>query len=165
MRPVAIANTIVYGWRKHMHSSSVFEEDKLQQGAAPAGPERIIHSVNAAMASSPEDTAILLSDISNAYNERARAKMLKLLYARKELKHLWRCADMVYASGPTTLVTSIDGIRIVLETKCTINRSYSRVLHRCMEICSTYPSTKTWTIYKTDSHSCQCKACMTTSRL
>jgi len=26
---------------------------------------------------------------------------------------------MVYASGPTTLVTSIDGIRIVLETKCT----------------------------------------------
>jgi hypothetical protein len=119
MRPVAIANTIVYGWRKHMHSSSVFEEDKLQQGAAPAGPERIIHSVNAAMASSPEDTAILLSDISNAYNERARAKMLTLLCARKELKHLWRCADMVYASGSTTLVTSIDGIRIVLETKCT----------------------------------------------
>jgi hypothetical protein len=39
------------------------------------------------MASSPEDTAKLLSDISNAYNERARAKMLKLLYARKELKH------------------------------------------------------------------------------
>ena len=60
-----------------------------------------------------------MSDISNAYNERARAKMLKLLYARKELKHLWRCADMVYASGPTTLVTTIDGIRIVLETKCT----------------------------------------------
>jgi hypothetical protein len=55
------------------------------------------------MASSPEDTAILLSDISNAYIERARAKMLKLLYARKELKHLWKCADMVYASGPTTL--------------------------------------------------------------
>jgi len=68
--------------------AKIFEEDKLQQGAAPAGPERIIHSVKAAMASSPEDTAILLSDISNAYNERARAKMLKLLYARKELKHV-----------------------------------------------------------------------------
>ena len=26
---------------------------------------------------------------------------------------------MVYASGPTSLVTTIDGIRVVLETKCT----------------------------------------------
>ena len=92
------------------------------------------------MASSPEGTAILLSDISNAYNERARAKMLKLLYARKELKHLWRCADMVYASGPTTLVTSIDGIRIVLETKCTTG-----VIQGCSigGKFNLYPSTKT----------------------
>jgi hypothetical protein len=45
--------------------------------------------------------------------------MLSLLYGRKELNHLWRCADMIYASGPTTLVTNIDGIRVALETQCT----------------------------------------------
>ena len=82
-----------------------------------------------------------MSDISNAYNERARAKMLRLLYARKELKHLWRCADMVYASGPTTLVTSIDGIRIVLETKCTATGVIQGA--PSVEICLIYPSTKT----------------------
>jgi hypothetical protein len=46
--------------------AKIFDEDKLQQGAAPAGPERIIHSVKAAIATNPEDTAVLLSDISNA---------------------------------------------------------------------------------------------------
>ena len=45
--------------------------------------------------------------------------MLSLLYKRPELKHLWRLADLVYASGPTTLVTNIDGVRVVLETHCT----------------------------------------------
>ncbi len=99
--------------------AKIFDEDKLQQGAAPAGPEKIIHAVKAAIAANPEGTAVLLSDISNAYNERDRAKMLSLLYGRKELNHLWRCADMIYASGPTTLVTNIDGVRIALETQCT----------------------------------------------
>ncbi len=50
--------------------TKIFEEDKLQQGAAPAGPEKIIHSIKAAIAANPEGTAVLLSDISNAYNER-----------------------------------------------------------------------------------------------
>ena len=45
--------------------------------------------------------------------------MLNMLYARPELKHLWRCADLIYASGPTKLVTSIEGVRVVLETHCT----------------------------------------------
>jgi hypothetical protein len=44
----------------------------MQQGAAPAGPEKIIHSVKAAIAANPEGTAVLLSDISNAYNELVR---------------------------------------------------------------------------------------------
>ena len=29
------------------------------------------------------------------------------------------CRHDIYASGPTTLVTNIDGIRVALETKCT----------------------------------------------
>ncbi len=45
--------------------------------------------------------------------------MLNMLYARPELKHLWRCADLIYASGPKTLVTSIKGVRVVLENHCT----------------------------------------------
>ena len=45
--------------------------------------------------------------------------MLNMLYARPELKHLWRCADLIYASGPTKLVTNIEGVRVVLETHCT----------------------------------------------
>jgi hypothetical protein len=125
MRPVAIANTIVRmakAYALHLGGNvfaKIFEVDKLQQGAAPAGPERIIHTVKAAVSADPDNTAILLSDISNAYNERARAKMLNMLYARPELKHLWRCADLIYASGPTKLVTSIEGVRVVLETHCT----------------------------------------------
>ena len=125
VRPVAIANTIMRMAKAYALRlggdvfTKIFEEDKLQQGAAPAGPEKIIHSIKAAIAANPEDTAVLLSDISNAYNERERAKMLNLLYERKELKHLWRCANMIYASGPITLVTNIDGIRVALETKCT----------------------------------------------
>jgi hypothetical protein len=136
MRPVAIANTIVRVAKAYALFlgekvfAKIFDDDKLQQGAAPAGPERIIHSVKAAIATNPEDTGVLLSDISNAYNERARAKMLRLLYAKKELKHLWRCADMVYASGKTTLVTSIDCIRIVLETNCTTWVIQGCMLHR-----------------------------------
>jgi hypothetical protein len=39
-------------------------------GAAPAGPERIIHTVKAAFTIDKENTAILCSDISNAYNAR-----------------------------------------------------------------------------------------------
>jgi len=125
VRPVAIANTIMRMAKAYALRlggdvfTKIFEEDKLQQGAAPAGPEKIIHSIKAAIAANPEGTAVLLSDISNAYNERERAKMLNLLYERKELKHLWRCANMIYASGPITLVTNIDGIRVALETKCT----------------------------------------------
>ncbi len=42
-----------------------------------------------------------------------------MLYARPELKHLRRCADLIYASGPTKLVTIIEGVRVVLETYCT----------------------------------------------
>ena len=61
----------------------------------------------------------MVSDISNAYNERSRAKMLSTLYFRPELRHLWRCADLIYAFGPTQLVTWIDGINVVLETNCT----------------------------------------------
>jgi hypothetical protein len=66
----------------------IFDEDKLQQGAAPAGPERIIHTVKAAFRADKENTAMLVSDISNAYNERSRAKMLSTLYSRPELRHL-----------------------------------------------------------------------------
>ena len=94
MRPVAIANTIVRmakAYALHLGGNvfaKIFEVDKLQQGAAPAGPERIIHTVKAAVSADPDNTAVLLSDISNAYNERARAKMLNMLYARPELKHL-----------------------------------------------------------------------------
>ena len=108
MRPVAIANTIVRmakAYALHLGGdifAKIFEVDKLQQGAAPAGPERIIHTVKTAISADPNSVAVLLSDISNAYNERARAKMLSLLYKRPELKHRWRCADLVYASGPTT---------------------------------------------------------------
>ena len=57
MRPVAIANTIVRMAKAYALFlggevfAKIFEEDKLQQGAAPAGQERIIHSVKAAMAS------------------------------------------------------------------------------------------------------------------
>ncbi len=86
----------------------IFEDDKLQHGAAPAGPERIIHTVKAAFSVDKEDTAVLVSDISNAYNERIRAKMLSTLYSRPELRHLWRCADLIYASGPTQLVMHPD---------------------------------------------------------
>jgi hypothetical protein len=45
--------------------------------------------------------------------------MLSTLCSRPELRHLWRCADLIYASGPTQLVTRIDGINVVLETNCT----------------------------------------------
>jgi hypothetical protein len=45
--------------------------------------------------------------------------MLSTLYERPELKHLWRCADLIFASGPTKLVTSIVGLGVVLETQCT----------------------------------------------
>ncbi len=74
--------------------AKIFEVDKLQQGAAPCSRarSRIIHTVKAALSADPDKTAVLLSDISNAYNKRARAKMLNMLYARPELKHLWRCA-------------------------------------------------------------------------
>jgi hypothetical protein len=50
MRPVAIANTIVRmakAYALHLGGdvfAKIFEVDKLQQGAAPAGPERIIHT-------------------------------------------------------------------------------------------------------------------------
>jgi hypothetical protein len=68
--------------------AKIFDEDKLQQGAAPAGPKRIIEgSVKAAFMADSDNSAVLLSDISNAYNERAKAKMLSTLYARPELKH------------------------------------------------------------------------------
>jgi hypothetical protein len=80
-----------------METSSLRSSRKTNYNKELLPPDRIrriIHSVKAAIASNPEDTTVLLSDISNAYNERARAKMLKLLYARKELKHLWRCADI-----------------------------------------------------------------------
>ncbi len=119
VRPVAIANTIMrmakaYALRLGGNVfTKIFEEDKLQQGAAPAGPEKIIHSVKAAIAANPEGTAVQFCRTSPTptTSERSRAKMLSLLYGRKELNHLWRCADMIYASGPTTLVA--------LETKCT----------------------------------------------
>ncbi len=94
LRPVAIANTIVRlakAYALYLGGdvfAKIFDEDKLQQGAAPAGPERIIHSVKAAFMAYPENSAVLLSDISNAYNERDRAKMLSTLYSRPELKHL-----------------------------------------------------------------------------
>jgi hypothetical protein len=72
VRPVAIANTILRIMAKAYALrlggdvfTKIFEEDKLQQGAAPAGPEKIIHSVKAAIAANPEGTAVLLSDISN----------------------------------------------------------------------------------------------------
>jgi hypothetical protein len=94
MRLVAIANTIVrmakaYALFLGGVFAKIFEEDKLQHGAAPAGPERIIHTVKAAFSVDKENTAVLCSDISNAYNERARARMLKLLYARKD------CGDVL----------------------------------------------------------------------
>ena len=92
--------------------------------------ERIIHTVKAAFTTDKENTAILCSDISNAYNERHRAKMLSTLYSRPELRHLWRCADLMYASGPTRLITRIDGINVVLETNCMYNGRNSRVLNR-----------------------------------
>ena len=38
----------------------IFEEDKLQHGAAPAGPERIIHTVKAAFSVDKENTAVLV---------------------------------------------------------------------------------------------------------
>ncbi len=53
------------------------------------GPERIIHTVKAAFTIDKENTAVLCSDISNAYNERHRAKMLSTLYSRPELRHLY----------------------------------------------------------------------------
>ena len=124
-RPVAIANTIVRiakAYALYLGGdvfTRIFDEEKLQHGAAPAGPERIIHTVKAAFTTDKENTAILCSDISNAYNERHRAKMLSTLYSRPELRHLWRCADLMYASGPTRLITRIDGINVVLETNCT----------------------------------------------
>ncbi len=88
-RPVAIANTIVRlakAYALYLGKyifAKIFDEDKLQQGVAPAGPERIIHSVKAAFTADPENSAVLLTDISNAYNERARAKMLSLRCPRR----------------------------------------------------------------------------------
>jgi hypothetical protein len=83
----------------------IFEEDKLQHGAAPAGPERIIHTVKAAFSVDKENTAVLVYPTyrSNAYNKRSRAKLdaKHPIYSRPELRHLWRCADLIYASGPT----------------------------------------------------------------
>ena len=102
-RPVAIANTIVRlakAYALHLGGKvfmRIFEEDKLQHGAEPAGPERIVHTVKAAFSVDKENTAVLVSDISNAYNERSIAKMLSTLYSRPELRHLWRCADLIYA--------------------------------------------------------------------
>ena len=40
------------------------------------------HAVKAAFMADPDNSAVLLSDISNAYNERARAKMLSTLSER-----------------------------------------------------------------------------------
>ena len=83
---MAIANTIVRmakAYALHLGGdvfAKIFEVDKLQQGAAPAGPERIIHTVKTAISADPDNAAVLLSDISNAYNEIARARMLSLLY-------------------------------------------------------------------------------------
>jgi hypothetical protein len=133
-RPVAIANTIVRiakAYALYLGGdvfTRIFDEEKLQHGAAPAGPERIIHTVKAAFTTDKENTAILCSDISNAYNERHRAKMLSTLYSRPELRHLWRCADLMYASGPTRLITRIDGIMYTL-TLCwrpTVQRAQSK---------------------------------------
>ena len=67
-RPVAIANTIVRlakAYALHLGGEvfmRIFEDDKLQHGAAPAGPERIVHTVKAATIK--ENTAVLVSDIS-----------------------------------------------------------------------------------------------------
>ncbi len=145
---MAIANTIVRiakAYALYLGGdvfATIFDEHKLQQGAAPAGPEGIIHSCSkgGSGAADPENSAVLLSDIFNAYNERAslRAKMLSLLYAKKELKHLWRCANMVYASGPTTLVTSIVGFRVVLDRDTLASQPglYKGALSRAT--CSTY---------------------------
>ena len=92
-RPVAIANTIVRiakAYALYLGGdvfTRIFDEEKLQHGAAPAGPERIIHTVKAAFTTDKENTAILCSDISNAYNERHRAKMLStypILQARTQ---------------------------------------------------------------------------------
>ena len=131
-RPVAIANTkvrLAKAYALHLGGEvfmRIFEDDKLQHGAAPAGPERIIHTVKAAFSVDKENTAVLVSDISNAYNERSMQSYSEdakhpctNLYSRPELRHLWRCTDLIYASGPTQLVTRIDGINVVLETNCT----------------------------------------------
>ena len=111
-RPVAIANTIVRlakAYALHLGGKvfmRIFKEVKLQHGVAPAGPERIVHTVKAAFSVDKENTAVLVYDISNAYNERSRAKIdaKHPILPRPELRHLWRCADLIYASGPTQLV-------------------------------------------------------------
>ena len=57
---MAIANTIMRMAKAYALRlggdvfTKIFEEDKLQQGAAPAGPEKIIHSIKAAIAANPE---------------------------------------------------------------------------------------------------------------
>ena len=48
-------------FRRRCVHDRIFDEEKLQHGAAPAGPERIIHTVKAAFTIDNEDTAVLCS--------------------------------------------------------------------------------------------------------
>lgn len=87
------------------HEVVVKQFPKVQLGVGQAGGSEVaIHTIRAALQESGELKIILSDDLPNAYNERMRARMLRILYNKPELAMFFSFAAMAYGEPSELLL-------------------------------------------------------------
>jgi hypothetical protein len=111
VRPIAMGEVLYKCVGKYLmtkHKDAVRDAlPSIQLGVgADGGPEVAVHTIlNALHKKYPGLDNILISDdLPNAYNERSRARMLKILFSKKKLSPLFRFAHWAYGT-PSALFT------------------------------------------------------------
>ena len=89
-----------------------------QFGTLPAGPEAVVHGVQAAV-DRKEPTAVIHTDLKNAYGEASKAAMLGSMFEQPGLAHIHRLADWMYAKPHVAIAVDFTGrvqCKVVVET-------------------------------------------------
>ena len=82
--------------------------EPIQLAHSPGGPERAVHLIQGRLELGGASTILLKTDFDNAYNRVHRSLCLRELYAKEDLKFMWRMANWAYGS-PSSLLLMDNG--------------------------------------------------------